>query len=152
LELKAQMQIFEVFTDGACSGNPGPGGWGALVRRGDTQYTLAGAELATTNNRMELMAVIKALDSIADMAAVIVVTTDSRYVQDGISSWIKNWKINNWQTAARQPVKNRDLWMQLDSVVAQHNVTWKWVKGHSGHIENDLVDKLARDAIQSLLI
>jgi ribonuclease HI len=146
------MQIFEVFTDGACSGNPGPGGWGALVRRGDTQYTLAGAELATTNNRMELMAVIKALDSIADMAAVIVVTTDSRYVQDGISSWIKNWKINNWQTAARQPVKNRDLWMQLDSVVAQHNVTWKWVKGHSGHIENDLVDKLARDAIQSLLI
>jgi len=144
------MQMFEVYTDGACRNNPGPGGWGVVVKYGDQKYVLSGGELLTTNNRMELIAVIKALDAIS-AGSNIVITTDSKYVKDGITSWINNWKINNWKTASGQAVKNKDLWMQLDNMVRQHVVAWKWVKGHSGHIENDLADQLARDAIDCVL-
>ena len=136
----------EVFTDGACSGNPGPGGWGALLRYNGTERTLSGGEPNTTNNRMELMAVIAALESLT-RPCTLTVCTDSRYVMDGIRSWIANWKRNGWKTAAKKPVKNVDLWQRLDAACSAHTVEWEWVKGHSGHPENERVDELARQAI-----
>ncbi|MDR3525647.1 MAG: ribonuclease HI [Rhizomicrobium sp.] len=139
------MQI-EIFTDGACSGNPGPGGWGALLRAGGKEKELSGGERATTNNRMELMAAIKAFEALKTPSDVII-HTDSRYVMDGVTKWIFNWKKNGWRTADKKPVKNEDLWRALDAAVASHKVVWRWVKGHDGHIENERVDALARAAI-----
>ncbi len=140
----------EIFTDGACRGNPGPGGWGAILRYGGKETKLKGAAKKTTNNRMELQAVISAFEELNKSCAVHI-TTDSRYVMDGIQQWLVNWKRNGWKTAAKKPVKNEDLWKQLDNLVGQHDVTWEWVKGHSGHAENEQVDQLANDAIDNLL-
>jgi len=140
----------EIFTDGACRGNPGPGGWGAILRYGGKETKLKGAAGKTTNNRMELQAVISAFEELTK-SCVVHVITDSRYVMDGIQQWLVNWKRNGWKTAAKKPVKNEDLWKQLDNLVEQHDVTWEWVKGHSGHVENEQVDQLANDAIDNLL-
>jgi len=139
----------EIFTDGACRGNPGPGGWGALLRFEDTEKELFGGEENTTNNRMELMAVIESLNSLT-RRCTIRVTTDSNYVKDGISSWIHNWKKRNWMTAAKKPVKNKDLWQELDKAVNKHDVEWAWVKGHSGHRENEIADALANRGIDEM--
>lgn len=143
-------QIVEIFTDGACSGNPGPGGWGALLRYQGQEQELSGAEQQTTNNRMELMAVIQALETLKKPCEIII-TTDSMYVKDGITKWIENWKQRNWMTAAKKPVKNQQLWQRLDKARYGHKVKWEWVKGHSGHVENDRVDHLARQAIEQIL-
>ncbi|MEM7401179.1 MAG: ribonuclease HI [Pseudomonadota bacterium] len=140
----------EIFTDGACRGNPGPGGWGAILRYGDEETHLQGAEEHTTNNRMELQAAVSALEKLSRSCDVCI-TTDSRYMMDGIQQWLPNWKKNGWKTAAKKPVKNEDLWKQLDKLVEQHDVTWAWVKGHSGHRENEQVDQLANDAIDKML-
>jgi ribonuclease HI len=136
------------YTDGACSGNPGPGGWGALLvaREGETvlkERELTGGEAETTNNRMELMAAIAALESLS-RASEITVITDSAYVKNGVTGWIEGWKRNGWKTAARKPVKNEDLWRRLDEARARHRVTWEWIKGHNGHDENERADALAR--------
>ncbi|MES9870575.1 MAG: ribonuclease HI [Sedimenticola sp.] len=139
----------EIFTDGACRGNPGPGGWGALLRYKGKEKELFGGEAETTNNRMELAAVINALKALTRSAQVRI-TTDSQYVKNGINQWIHNWKRNGWKTAAKKPVKNEDLWRELDALVAQHDVEWAWVKGHSGHPENELADTLANKGIDSL--
>ncbi len=139
----------EIFTDGACSGNPGPGGWGALLRYKGKTKELSGAEPETTNNRMELTAPIMALRALKRPSKVILVT-DSTYVKNGITEWIFNWKKNNWRTANKKEVKNIDLWQQLDAEITRHEISWQWVKGHSGHPENDLVDELARTAIENL--
>lgn len=139
----------EVFTDGACRGNPGPGGWGALLRYGAHEKELHGGEAHTTNNRMELLAVIMALESLQRDCDVRVVT-DSQYVKNGITRWIAGWKRNGWRTASRQPVKNQDLWMRLDSASARHRLEWAWVKGHSGHAENERADQLANRGIDEL--
>ena len=136
----------EIYTDGACRGNPGPGGWGALLRFKDKERMLKGGEQNTTNNRMELQAAISALESLSRPCTVQLVT-DSRYLMDGIQSWLPNWKKRGWKTASKKPVKNEDLWRQLDELVSQHEIDWRWVKGHSGHAENELVDQLANDAI-----
>ena len=138
-----------IHTDGACSGNPGPGGWGALLQSGDHMKELSGGEDATTNNRMELTAVIRALQQLKNPCRVEIVT-DSKYVMHGITEWIKGWKRNGWKTASRQPVKNVDLWQELDKEIQSHEVTWHWVKGHNGHDGNELADALARKAILSL--
>lgn len=143
------MQDVEVFTDGACRGNPGPGGWGALLRYGDTEKELFGGEQDTTNNRMELMAAIQALESL-NRDCTVQLTTDSVYVKSGITDWIGKWKKNGWKTANRKPVKNVDLWQRLDLAVQAHNVTWHWVKGHSGHPENERADELANRGIDNL--
>ncbi len=143
------MQKVEIFTDGACRGNPGPGGWGVLLRYGANEKTLYGGEKETTNNRMELTAAIKGLQALT-RSSQVVLTTDSQYVKNGITSWIHNWKKKNWKTANRTPVKNADLWKQLDALAAQHQVEWHWVRGHSGHPENELVDQLANKAIDEL--
>ncbi len=139
------MAKVEIFTDGACSGNPGAGGWGALLRYGGAEKELSGGEAETTNNRMELTAVIeslKALKRICDLT----IYTDSRYVMDGVTQWLQNWKKNNWKTSNKKsPVKNVDLWQELDRLLSNHRVEWVWVKGHNGHPENERVDKLARD-------
>lgn len=137
------------FTDGACSGNPGPGGWGVVLRWSDHEKELFGGETDTTNNRMELMAAISALEALTRRSEVVV-TTDSTYVRNGIMTWVKDWKRRNWMTAARKPVKNVDLWKRLDAAAAQHDVTWEWVKGHSGHPENERADELARRGIADL--
>ncbi len=139
----------EIYTDGACSGNPGPGGWGALLRYRGRERTLSGAEANTTNNRMELMAAIKALESLKRPCKVTLFT-DSVYVQKGISEWLRNWKRRGWKTADKKPVKNADLWRRLDAAAEAHDIRWRWVRGHSGHPENELVDALARKAIQTL--
>lgn len=136
----------EIFTDGACSGNPGPGGWGAILRWGGTEKELSGGEAETTNNRMELMAAIAALEALKRRVRVDLYT-DSTYVRDGITGWIHGWKKNGWKTAAKKPVKNADLWQRLDAAVAKHDVDWHWVKGHAGHPENERADQLARDAV-----
>ncbi len=139
----------EIFTDGACSGNPGPGGWGALLRYAGVERELSGAEIDTTNNRMELMAAIMALESLKKPCAVHL-TTDSQYVRQGITQWLAGWIRNNWRTASKQPVKNRDLWERLAQAAMPHQVEWHWVKGHSDHPENERVDQLAREAIVTL--
>ena len=133
----------ELFTDGACLGNPGPGGWGALLRFNGTEKELVGGEEETTNNRMEMLAVIEGLKALT-RPCVITVYTDSQYVQKGITEWIKGWKARGWKTSSKKPVKNVDLWMALDEAQAQHNITWQWVKGHAGHPANERVDDLAR--------
>ncbi|MBK9435003.1 MAG: ribonuclease HI [Micrococcales bacterium] len=138
-----------VFTDGACSGNPGPGGWGAVLRWGDHEKELFGGETDTTNNRMELMAAISALESLTRESKVVV-TTDSTYVMKGITTWVRDWKRRNWMTSSRKPVKNVDLWKRLDDAVARHEVSWEWVKGHSGHPENEPADERARRGIADL--
>ena len=137
-----------IYTDGACSGNPGPGGWGALLRYGDMEKELSGAEAQTTNNRMELMAAIEALAALKRPSEVEL-NSDSKYVLDGITKWLPGWKAKGWKTADRQPVKNVDLWQRLDAEVARHRVTFKWVKGHSGQPENERVDALARAALDA---
>ena len=141
--------MVELFTDGACRGNPGPGGWGALLRYRGHEKQLHGGEAETTNNRMELLAVIRGLEALTRPSTVRV-TTDSKYVQQGITQWIFNWKRNGWKTAARKPVKNADLWQRLDSLVSGHEVRWAWVKGHSGHPENELADRLANRGIDEM--
>ena len=140
----------EIFTDGACKGNPGPGGWGVLLRLGPHEKTLYGGELQTTNNRMELTAAIEGLKALKRPAQVVL-TTDSEYVMKGIREWMPNWKKRGWKTASKQPVKNADLWQELDLLANQHQVEWRWVKGHSGHRENDLADSLANRGIDELL-
>ena len=138
------MPRIEIFTDGACSGNPGPGGWGALLRHKETEKELSGGEAETTNNRMELTAVIEALRALKT-ACDITLYTDSRYVMDGVTKWLPNWKKNNWKTANKKsPVKNIDLWQTLDELLGKHQIQWIWVKGHAGHPENERVDTLAR--------
>lgn len=137
--------IVHIWTDGACLGNPGPGGWGAVLRWNGSERELAGGEAMTTNNRMELEAAIQALETLKRPCEVIL-TTDSQYVRQGITSWLANWKRNGWKTASRQPVKNADLWERLDRAVAHHRVQWDWVKGHSGHPENERADALASAA------
>ena len=136
----------DIFTDGACSGNPGPGGWGAILRSGAHEKEISGGERATTNNRMEMMAVIRALGAIKQPSTVIV-HTDSRYVMDGVTQWLKRWKANGWKTADKKPVKNEDLWRALEEAVNGHDVHWRWVRGHAGHPENERADALARAAI-----
>ncbi|MFZ4762025.1 MAG: ribonuclease HI [Alphaproteobacteria bacterium] len=138
----------EIFTDGACSGNPGPGGWGTLLRWQGQEKELSGYENPTTNNRMELLAAIKGLEALKKPSNVIL-TTDSRYVQDGINSWLPRWLANNWRTADKKPVKNQDLWQRLYELSQQHTIEWRWVKGHAGHSENERVDQLARTAISN---
>lgn len=144
------VKTIEVFTDGACRGNPGPGGWGVLLRYGKHEKTLHGGELLTTNNRMELQAVIEALKSIKESCQVIV-TTDSQYVRQGMLDWLPKWKQKNWRTSSKEPVKNQDLWQELDQLVQSHDVQWHWVKGHSGHRENEIADELANRGIDELL-
>ncbi|HHJ15114.1 MAG TPA: ribonuclease HI [Gammaproteobacteria bacterium] len=143
------MAEVEIFTDGACRGNPGPGGWGALLRYGDHERELYGGEALTTNNRMELMAAIQALESLKRPCKVNV-TTDSVYVRNGITQWLPNWKQRGWKTAAKKPVKNADLWKRLDAAAQAHDVDWHWVKGHSGHPENERADQLANRGIDEL--
>lgn len=139
----------EIFTDGACSGNPGPGGWGAILRYGAHKKELSGAEAETTNNRMELLAAISALESLNRTCAVDL-HTDSEYVKNGITQWIHGWKRNGWRTADKKPVKNEDLWRRLDEAVSRHDVAWHWVKGHAGHPENERADELARSGVALL--
>ena len=136
----------DIFTDGACSGNPGPGGWAAILRAGKHERELSGGERATTNNRMELTAVIRALEALKKPSAAVV-HTDSRYVMDGATKWMKNWKKNGWRTADKKPVKNEELWRALEEASARHAISWRWVEGHSGHTENERADALAREAI-----
>jgi ribonuclease HI len=143
------MKSVEIFTDGACRGNPGPGGWGALLRYGDNERSLWGGEPDTTNNRMELMAVIQGLLAL-QRSCEVKVTSDSTYVLKGIQEWMPNWKKKGWKTAAKKPVKNADLWMQLDELVVLHSIDWQWVKGHSGHRENEIADQLANRGIDEL--
>ena len=139
--------MIEIFTDGACSGNPGPGGWGAILRSGETERELFGGEPQTTNNRMEMTAVIEALRALKKPVAAKV-HTDSQYVQKGISEWIHGWKRRGWKTAGKDPVKNEDLWRELDRLAAQHEIEWIWVRGHAGHPENERADALARRGVE----
>ena len=139
------MKQIEIHTDGACLGNPGPGGWGALLRHGKTEKEISGGEPDTTNNRMELMAAIMALETLKS-ACIVTLHTDSQYVQKGIGEWLPNWVRRGWKTAGGDPVKNKDLWQRLQQAAQRHQVRWQWVKGHAGHPENERVDKLARNA------
>ncbi|MBX9860145.1 MAG: ribonuclease HI [Sphingomonas sp.] len=140
-----ELPKVEIFTDGACKGNPGPGGWGAVLRMGATEKELSGGEKLTTNNRMEMMAVVKALTALNRPCAVTL-STDSRYVMDGLTKWIHGWQKNGWKTADKKPVKNADLWQELLAAAKPHRIAWQWVKGHAGHPENERADKLASDA------
>lgn len=140
------MKKIEIFTDGACSGNPGPGGWGVLLRYNNHEKKLKGGERETTNNRMELTAAIKAIQAVKQ-TCTIELTTDSQYVRKGITEWIAKWKRNDWKNSSKKTVKNLDLWQQLDQEVQSHKINWHWVKGHSGHRENEIVDELAREGI-----
>ena len=140
------MSEVEIFTDGACRGNPGPGGWAALLRSQGIEKMLSGAEPETTNNQMELMAAIQGLEALKRTSSVAL-TTDYQYVRQGITQWIHGWKRNGWKTSQKQPVKNKELWQRLDAAVESHDVQWHWVKGHSGHEENERVDQAANDAI-----
>ena len=143
------MMTVEVYTDGACRGNPGPGGWGAVLRYGDHERELFGGEAQTTNNRMEMTAVIRSLQALKRECRVVV-TTDSMYVKQGITQWLQGWKRRGWRKADKSPVKNVDLWKQLDELVSSHHVEWHWVKGHSGHAENERADQLANRGIDAL--
>ena len=143
------MNKVEIFTDGACKGNPGPGGWGAILRYGTTEKEIYGASKNTTNNIMELTAVIESLKNL-NKSCELIITTDSKYVKNGITEWIHNWKKNGWRTAAKKEVKNKELWVELDSLIQIHSITWDWVKGHSGHPENERADLLANIAIEEL--
>ena len=140
---------FDIYTDGACSGNPGPGGWGVLIEIDNENIQLSGGNKETTNNRMELMAAIKALEEI-DKDYEITLYTDSNYVKDGITSWISNWKKNNWKTASKKDVKNKELWIRLDEAIKDKNISWVWVKGHAGNAGNEQADYLARSALEKL--
>ncbi len=142
--------VVEIYTDGACRGNPGPGGWGALLRYKGKEKELYGAEAHTTNNRMELMAAIMALESLKRPCQVAL-TTDSQYVKNGITTWIKDWRRRGWKTASKAPVKNVDLWQRLDAAVGRHQVAWHWVRGHNEHPENEQADALANKAIDEML-
>lgn len=144
----ANKQV-EMFTDGACRGNPGPGGWGVLLRYGGQEKTLHGGEADTTNNRMELMAAIQGLEALKESCHVVL-TTDSKYVMQGITQWIDQWKQRGWKTAAKKPVKNIDLWQRLDQAVQRHQVRWEWIRGHTGHLENERADQLANRGIDEL--
>ena len=139
-----------IYTDGACAGNPGPGGWGALLMWNDHRKEISGGEAATTNNRMELMAAISALEALQEGSKVDI-HTDSEYVQKGISTWIHGWKRKGWRTASGSPVKNTELWKRLDAAQSQHRVEWHWVRGHAGHAENERADELAREGMQPFL-
>jgi ribonuclease HI len=139
------LAAIEIFTDGACKGNPGPGGWGAVIRSGSREKELSGGETPTTNNRMELMAAIRALQALKRPCDVVL-HTDSIYVRDGITKWVHGWRRNGWKTADRKPVKNADLWEELVEAAAPHRIDWRWVKGHDGHVENERADRLACDA------
>lgn len=143
------MKHVVIYTDGACRGNPGPGGWGVLMQYGRHEKVLSGAEDSTTNNRMELMAAIQALNALKDKCKVDLYT-DSQYVQKGISEWLKGWKARGWKKADKKPVMNADLWQMLDEAASRHQIKWHWVKGHSGHPENDRVDEIANEAIDNL--
>lgn len=141
----------QIFTDGACRGNPGPGGWGVILRSGSHEKELFGGEQSTTNNRMELRAAIEGLAALKRPSRVTI-TTDSQYVRQGITQWIEGWKRNQWRTSAKKPVKNQDLWQLLDELTSRHEVTWEWVKGHSGHPDNELADALANRGIDELSV
>lgn len=145
----ASAKRVEIFTDGACSGNPGPGGWGAVLRCDGVEKELSGGEKSTTNNRMEMMAAIQALEALKRPTAVDL-HTDSTYLRDGITKWIHGWKRNGWKTAAKKPVKNVDLWQRLETALERHDVSWHWVKGHAGHPENERADALARAGVESV--
>ena len=142
------MTRVDVYTDGACSGNPGPGGWGAILTSGGNEREISGGEANTTNNRMELMAAIMALEAMKRPVEVHL-HTDSTYVRDGITKWIHGWKKNGWRTAAKKPVKNADLWQRLEEAAARHTVEWHWVKGHAGHPQNERADELARGGLEA---
>lgn len=144
-----EVEKVEIFTDGACSGNPGPGGWGAILRTGAHEKEIWGGEPQTTNNRMELLAVIRALE-LLKRPVTARVHTDSQYVQKGISEWIHGWKARGWKTASREPVKNADLWRALDEAASRHKVVWLWVRGHAGHVENERADALARKGVDAV--
>ena len=143
------MNQVEIFTDGACRGNPGKGGWGAVIRSKNVEEYIYGGENHTTNNKMELLAAIKALEYIENPSEVIL-TTDSEYLRKGITEWIDNWKKRQWKTSSKKPVKNKDLWQILDSLSTKHNISWEWVRGHSGHRENEIADTLANKGIEEL--
>ena len=143
------MNRIEIFTDGACRGNPGKGGWGVMIRSNGLEESLYGGNISTTNNIMELTAAIKALEYIPENSNVVL-TTDSKYVMQGITEWIKNWKIRDWKTASKKPVLNKELWKRLDSLTNLHSIVWKWVKGHSGHRENEIADQLANKGIDEI--
>jgi ribonuclease HI len=149
LTAKTTNPPIEIYTDGACRGNPGPGGWGALLIAGKHEKTMHGGEPDTTNNRMELMAAIKALNALKSDSKVIL-HTDSKYVMDGINKWMPNWKERGWKTAAKKPVKNKDLWQQLDEAVGRHEIEWRWVKGHDGNPGNEKADELANLGVDEL--
>ncbi|MGD1935414.1 MAG: ribonuclease HI [Candidatus Phaeomarinobacter sp.] len=142
------MTRVDVYTDGACSGNPGPGGWGAILTSGDNEREISGGEADTTNNRMELMAAIMALETMK-RAVEVHLHTDSTYVRDGITKWIHGWKKNGWRTAAKKPVKNADLWQRLEEAASRHTVEWHWVKGHAGHPQNERAAELARGGLEA---
>jgi ribonuclease HI len=144
------MKSVEIFTDGACRGNPGPGGWGVLLCYNGTEKRLYGAEAHTTNNRMELLAAIRGLEAVTENCQIDL-TSDSQYVRKGITEWLKGWKAKGWKTAAKKPVKNQDLWQLLDQQAQRHKINWHWVKGHSGHRENEIADELANLGIDKLL-
>lgn len=148
-EIALQQPIVNIYTDGACRGNPGPGGWGVSLQYGEIQKKLCGGEPNTTNNRMELMAAIQALESLTKRCEVNL-HTDSKYVLQGITEWLPNWKKRGWKTASKQPVKNEDLWRRLDSASLKHTIKWIWVKGHSGNVGNDVADQLANQGIDAL--
>lgn len=143
----AEAVVVDIFTDGACSGNPGPGGWGAVLRYGDTEKELKGGEPATTNNRMEMMAAIAALETLKRPMRVEI-WTDSAYLRNGITRWLPAWKARGWRTADKKPVKNQDLWQRLEVAMARHRVSWHWVRGHAGDVDNERVDRLAREALE----
>lgn len=145
------MKHVHIYTDGACRGNPGPGGWGVLLRYGSHEKILSGAEEHTTNNRMELLGAIKALEALQQVCKIDLYT-DSQYVQKGITEWMIGWKKRDWKKPDKKPVKNADLWQALDQQASRHHITWHWVKGHSGHPENDLVDQIANEAIDKFLL
>ena len=147
---RGEEAVVDIFTDGACSGNPGPGGWGVLLRWQGRERELKGGEPETTNNRMELMAAIRGLEALT-RASRARLHTDSLYLREGITSWIKAWKANGWRTADRKPVKNADLWRRLDAALEGHDVSWHWVRGHAGHVENERADRLAREGMKPYL-